>query len=253
MRVNDYTLGLVSVSFRQHSPKEILQAMRSAGLSAIEWGSDIHAPCADREKLHQIAALQKQYGILCCSYGTYFRLGETPIEELEAYIDAAEILGTDILRLWCGRKSGAAMTPQERSDLVAICQSAAAIAQARGMKLCMECHKNTFTEKPDDALWLMETVNSPCFRMYWQPFQWQNPKENLENAGKLASCTEHIHVFHWQGNQRLPLADATEQWHGYLKQFTTPRTLLLEFMPDDQITSLPMEANALKTIIGELL
>ena len=37
----------------------------------------------------------------------------------------------------------------------------------------------------------------------------------------------------------------------YLTAFTTPRTLLLEFMPDDRLESLPTEAEALRAIIGE--
>ena len=84
-----YNLGLVSVSFRPFAPEEILKAMANTGLTCIEWGSDVHAPYNNVEKLNQIVSLQKQYGITCCSYGTYFRLGETPIEELPGYIAAA--------------------------------------------------------------------------------------------------------------------------------------------------------------------
>ena len=109
MKSNKYELGLVSVSFRQHDPKTITKAAQAAGLSFIEWGSDVHAPCRDVVRLREIASLQNEYGIFCSSYGTYFRLGETPIDELEDYVRAAKLLGTNILRLWCGRKSGKAV------------------------------------------------------------------------------------------------------------------------------------------------
>ena len=175
------------------------------------------------------------------------------MEALESYIEAAKILGTDILRLWCGNKSGAAMTTREREDLLCECRRAAAIAKSYDVKLCMECHKNTFTENSQDAVWLMQSVNSPNFCMYWQPFQWQDTKQNLENARTIAPYARHIHVFHWQNSQKLPLSNAIEEWCGYLKQFTKPRTLLLEFMPDDRIESLLSESCSLKTIIGELL
>lgn len=250
MKESKYQLGLVSVSFRQHSPKEILEVTRSAGLSCIEWGSDVHAPCRDIERLREIAVLQKEYGIVCSSYGTYFRLGETPIEELETYIQAAKILGTDLLRLWCGVKSEKDMTKEERNALWDICRMAAKIAEANGVTLCLECHKGTFTESPDDAVWLMETVNSPHFRMYWQPFQWQNVDENIINAKKIAPYAEHIHVFNWRGKEKLPLGEAVEEWQSYLKQFAKPRTLLLEFMPDNETSTLSREADALRAIIG---
>lgn len=250
MKAKDYSLGLVSISFRKHTPEEILNAVKEAGLSCVEWGSDIHAPCTDIKRLHEIAALQKEYGITCSSYGTYFRLGETPIAELDAYIRAAKILGTNILRLWCGNKSGKDMSDQERMDLLSACQSAAAVAQFHNVKLCMECHMRTFTEDPNDAVWLMKAVDSSCFRMYWQPFQWQDTRTNLENAKKISPYAEHIHVFQWKGDQKLPLADGIQEWRDYLKEFSASRALLLEFMPDDQISSLSAEANALKTILG---
>lgn len=251
MEKDQYKLGLVSVSFRQHSPKEILEAAKAAGLSCIEWGSDVHAPCNDLKRLTEIANSQKQYGIECSSYGTYFRLGETPIEELEQYIGAAKILGTDILRLWCGGKSGKDMTEPERNDLLSVCRKAARIAEAHAVTLCMECHKKTFTEDPDDAVLLMQSVNSPHFRMYWQPFQWQSVEQNIENAKAIAPYTEHIHVFNWKEKEKLPLANAVAEWKDYLRVFSVPRTLLLEFMPNGSIEELAEETAALKTIIGE--
>ena len=49
--MSDYTLGLVSISFRKHTPEEIIQAVKAAGLSCIEWGSDVHAPPHDKRSL----------------------------------------------------------------------------------------------------------------------------------------------------------------------------------------------------------
>ena len=48
--MNNYTYGLVSVSFRKKPPEEILSAMKGAGLSVIEWGGDVHAPSDDIQK-----------------------------------------------------------------------------------------------------------------------------------------------------------------------------------------------------------
>ena len=135
-----YELGLVSISFRKNSPEEILQAMQEAGLTCIEWGSDVHAPQNDEAQLRKVAALQKRYGITCCAYGTYFHLGETPMEELPAYIAAAKILGTNILRLWCGTKNSEEYAPEEEEQLYKLCREAAKVAEEAGVVLCMECH-----------------------------------------------------------------------------------------------------------------
>jgi sugar phosphate isomerase/epimerase len=245
---NAYTLGLVSVSFRDRTPREILKATADAGLSCIEWGSDVHAPCGDLARLREIAALQKEYGIKCCSYGTYFRLGKTPLAELEDYIRAAVFLGTDILRLWCGTKSGAEMIEAERDALVGECRAAAEIAGKHGVTLCMECHKKTFTERAQDAVWLMREIDSPHFRMYWQPFQWQEAELNVQNAREIAPYAEHVHVFNWKADARLPLSLAAAEWRAYLAQLAAPRTLLLEFMPNNTLEELAAEAATLKRI-----
>ena len=110
----------------------------------------------------------------------------------------------------------------------------------------------TFTERAEDICELMSAVNSPNFRIYWQPFQYLEIEENLKFARSVKHFAEHIHVFNWKQNERFPLAEAVDVWRAYLKEFSAPRTLLLEFMPDDRIESLSSEASALKQIIGEI-
>ena len=112
-----FNLGLCSISFRKNTPQEILTEMKNAGLIYIEWGSDVHAPQKDIEKLTNIANLQKEYNIKCSSYGTYFRIGVTPTEELQEYINAAKILGTNVLRLWCGNKNSQDYSAEEKTAL----------------------------------------------------------------------------------------------------------------------------------------
>lgn len=246
-----HSTGLVSVSFRAHAPREILCAMRDAGLSLIEWGSDIHAPCRDAARLDELALLMREFGVTCSSYGTYFRLGQTPIAELEPYLLAAKRLGTDILRVWCGTKSGADMTEDEVTSLLAACRAAAAMAEAHGVTICTECHLRTFTERPEDALALMQAVNSPHFRTYWQPFQTRTIAQNLAYLRMLAPYVTHLHVFQWKGADRFPLADGVAEWQDYLALLDTPHTLLLEFMPDDCLDTLAREADTLRTMIGD--
>ncbi len=245
--------GLVSVSFRAHAPHEILGAMQAAGLSYIEWGSDVHAPCHDAARLDELVALMREFSVECSSYGTYFRVGATPIGELEHYILAAKRLGTNVLRVWCGTKSGADMTEDEVTSLLDACRAAAALAQAHGVTVCTECHRGTFTERAEDALHLIREVNSPHFRTYWQPFQWCTVEQNLAYLRTLAPYVTHLHVFQWKGDARFPLADGIAEWQGYLSLLDTPHTLLLEFMPDDRLSSLTAEADALRAIMGETI
>ena len=222
--------------------------MQKAGLSVIEWGSDVHAPKDDPEKLQQLVRLQEQYQIRCCSYGTYFRIGRDDPAELGAYIAAAKTLGTKILRLWCGTKNSELYTEAEKLQLFTQCRQVAKLAEETGVAVCMECHGNSYTNRGAAAYELMQAVDHPNFRMYWQPNQARDLEENLEAAQLLAPYTVNIHVFNWTKTEKFPLVQAKETWKTYLSYFTEDKNLLLEFMPDGQLTSLEAEAAALKEI-----
>lgn len=243
--------GLVSISFRGLSPEEIVQEMVKCGLKYVEWGSDAHAPYADTARLEQIVALQKQHGITCCSYGTYFYLGLTPNEELPAYIRAAKLLGTKTLRLWAGKKNPDLYTPEERDAFFDACRQAAKIAEDAGVMLCMECHQNSYTQTKDGALELMQAVNSPAFRMYWQADQNLTIEGNLEYIQELKPYIENLHVYQLKNRTRYPLSTGEEEWKTYLRQFTGDRAALLEGMPDRRIESLPAEAESLRRIVAD--
>ncbi len=244
-----FKTGLVSVSFRGLSAEEIITLCRHCELDFVEWGSDVHAPCNDMDKLYRIARLQAEQGIRCSSYGTYFRIGTHPTAELDNYIQAARILGTNILRLWCGTKNYEDMTADERAQILSEAQKTAAVAEREGVTLCMECHHHTFTSCAEGALALMTAVDSKHFCMYWQPNQFKSEAENLTAARLLAPYTQNLHVFHWDATQRYPLSDGREVWGRYLSAFDGTQTLLLEFMPDDTPKSLPAEAETLRQLV----
>lgn len=249
---NMHDPGLVSISFRGHPPETILQEVVKANLTCIEWGSDVHAPYHDIAQLEHIASLQKQYGISCCSYGTYYRLGYSPIEELPQYIHAAKILGTNMLRLWAGRKKVSDCTAAERNAFIDQCKKAAAIAQEHDVILCLECHRRSYTETKEGALELMEAVYSPNFRMYWQPNPDISLRDNLDYISALDPYIAHVHVFNWTADQRLPLQDGIDIWKKYLSAMSGDHHLLLEFMPDDNIASLSAEAGTLNLLIANM-
>lgn len=245
-----HKIGLVSISFRGHTPEEIFAAAADAGIDCIEWGSDVHAPCMDILRLEQIAWLQEEYGIDCCSYGTYFRLGITPMGELPDYIRAAKTLGTRVLRLWCGDRKASDCTVQARENLFAQCVEAARVAEREGVVLCLECHQGTYTETAEGALELMQAVDSAAFRMYWQPNQFRTPEENVAYLRKLRPYITNLHVFQWKGGARFPLDAGMEEWTAYLRELPGGHHLLLEFMPDDDIHSLGRETATLRKLTG---
>lgn len=246
-----FKTGVVSVSFRALSVDEVIRYTKEAGLHAIEWGSDVHAPYADLERINYIAKAQKEAGLYCSSYGTYFKLGQQDTEELRGYIAAAKILGTDILRLWCGNKNYSDMTEEEREYIISESKKAAKIAEELGAVLCMECHNNSFTDSLDGALCLMKSVNSTAFRMFWQPAINRSVEDNVEYAKAIAKYTYNVHVYYYEGGVKHPLADGADSWRKYLACFSGNENLLLEFMPDNSPDSLMAEAKTLNMLASE--
>lgn len=244
-------IGLASVSFRENEPLEIIKEASKCGLNCIEWGSDVHAPVYNEENLKNIKSECDKYGIVCSSYGTYFRIGEYSTDKLYDYIKSAKTLGTDILRVWCGNKDAHEYSEEEKEVFFEECKKIAKIAEKENVKICMECHRNSFVSKIEPALLLMKTVSSPNFRMYWQPDPFVSVTENLEYAEKISDYTEIIHVFNWIKGKQYPLKKAVDIWKMYLSKFHNNIPALLEFMPDGKIESLKEETNALKEITKE--
>lgn len=241
--------GLVSISFRGISAEKVAASAKEADLSWIEWGSDVHAPYNDSAKLIRLAEFCKKSGIGICSYGSYFRLGSDSNSLISDYISAAKLLGTDIIRIWCGQKGFADYSADERAIMIDAAREAASIAAGENVTLCLECHNNTYTDCPEGALEMMTAVNSKHLAMYWQPNQFRTVNENLTYADEIAKYTKIIHVFQWKGSNRFPLSDGIDEWKLYLRKFDGSQKLLLEFMPDDKLESLMKESASLSAII----
>ena len=67
--------GLVSISFRDRSPEILIAAAKAAGITAIEWGSDVHVPAGDVDCAQKVKALCQEAKIAIPEYGSYYYLG----------------------------------------------------------------------------------------------------------------------------------------------------------------------------------
>lgn len=251
--MKNFKLGLCSVSFKRIEPEEILKAMCACGLKYIEWSSKAHAPHNNPEKIEKLVSLQNQYGIKCSSYGTYFYFMHNDTDELYSYIQTAKTLGTSVLRLWTGRKGSADYTDEEKEEFFKECKKAASIAKKENVTLCMEFHNNSFTDTAKSSIELMQAVNSPHFKMYWQPNGGVSEEVRINNAHLLAPHTVNIHAFYYENDVQYSLLQGFELWRRYLNEFSGNQVLLLEFMPDGKLETLSAEAQTLKNIVNNII
>lgn len=241
--------GLVSVSFRGLSPKEIIELCRQNGLYAIEWGSDVHLPVRDIKKAEKISKECKAFGIDPFAYGSYYRLSERTVD-FSDYLNTAAALGAKVIRIWAGTKSPKDTSKEEYFRLVDEAGEIADLSKSFGITVATECHVGTMTENYTDTLRFLNDVGQENFRTYWQPNQFKSFEENIEAAKALSPFTVGIHVFNWDDRRRYPLCEGHEQWNEYLNIFKcSDIPLMLEFMHDDRPESLPSTAQTLKDFI----
>lgn len=158
--------GLASMTFRNKGADEIIEITKRAGLSAIEWASDVHVPPGDIQTAKKIGDMTRAAGLEVSSYGSYYTLGGG--EDFELYIQSASALGVSDIRIWAGEKDSALIDDSQRAALVLEAKQISKIAESKGIRISLECHRGTLTDTPESHIKLLSEVDMPNFLTYWQ-------------------------------------------------------------------------------------
>ncbi len=250
-----FTPGLVSVTFRPLGRREITDLMRDCGLTAIEWGGDVHVPANDPAAIADAVAVSRENEIAIVSYGSYYRAGVTTSETTAAFSDelaATVALGAPNIRIWAGTKGSAAATKEERKAFTDDIRHVCRIAAQENKTVSLEFHNGTLTDACDSALCLVEEVAAENLRLYWQPNQFRDDAYNLTTLRRVLPFVSNVHVFAWKGSEKYPLVQHERIWRQYLdilRSDSQDRNLLLEFVCDDTVEQLRRDA---ETLLGWL-
>jgi 3-dehydroshikimate dehydratase len=242
------TPGLVSVTFRQLTPAEVVDVAVRAGLGGIEWGADVHVP--DVPAASQVAALTREAGLRVACYGSYLRLGH-PEGDPRAVVDTAAALGAPLIRVWAGRLPSAEAGPEHWAAVVGDARRVAALAAEAGIDVAFEYHRNTLTDTRASALRLLELVDAANVGTLWQPEPTRGVDENLGDLASVLPHLRNVHVFSWTpARERLPLAAQSAAWVRYLRAADTDdRFALLEFVAGDDPERLLADAATLRSLL----
>lgn len=249
-----FKTGLVSITFRQLMPKEIIELVVQAGLAGIEWGGDIHVPHGDVAQATSVQQWTADAGLVVAAYGSYYRVGHPESGPFEAVLASAVALSTPLIRVWAG-KQGTDTTDAAYFDQVVAdsCEIAALAAQA-GVDIAYEFHANTLTDTHDGTRRLLNAVNqNGCHNIYsyWQPPRFSVVEENLAAIETIKPWQSHVHLFSWhpESGERLALAELESDWLCYLEALVEPeqtRFALLEFVVDNEPENFLRDAGTLK-------
>ncbi len=235
--------GLVSITFRKLNPAEIVRLTARAGLSAIEWGGDVHVPHGDTGVARSVGRITTESGIAVSSYGSYYRVGESEQRGLafEQVLESCCALGAPLIRVWAGKRPSAEADNAYRQTVEEDTLRIARMAAAAGKRIAFEYHANTLTDSPKSTDALLEAVAGPSVGCYWQPPVHMTHGECMEALGAVRPYLSALHVFSWIPRDdtvvRLPLEEGRDEWLDYLATvFQTGSDLyaLLEFVRDNE-------------------
>jgi len=241
--------GLVSVTFRKLSAPEIVRLTKEASLDGIEWGGDIHCPPGDEQAANTIAALTREHGLITISYGSYYRAGECgPFDQV---LRTAITLGTQNIRIWAGDMPSARATATDWSRIVGDSQRCADMAKAHGIAVSFEYHNNTLTDTQSTTERLLTEVGRDNIYTYWQPPSGVSASDHILAIRRLVQMKKlkNLHMFAWEGGDRMPLAHGEETWKQYIREASPcSPALLLEFVKGDDPAQMLKDAETLRRL-----
>lgn len=243
--------GLVSVTFRSLTWRQTLELARQAGLTAIEWGGDIHVPHGDLTRARQVGEATCQAGLRVAAYGSYYRLGQ----DHPAFCDVlatARALGAPAIRVWAGACPSDQCSEAQWAALIEDARRITHEALAAGITVVFEYHRNTLTDTADACGRLLGAV--PGAMSYWQPPVDMPADACLLGLRRLDRRLAGVHTFSWQGVDRLPLRAREHDWLRFLAQAQRQGApwALLEFVQDDSPAQLLEDARTLRRWLAQL-
>lgn len=252
--------GLVSISFRKLSVAEIIDLCQTNGLTAIEWGGDVHVPHGDVAAATHTGEATRSAGLVVAAYGSYYRCdAEANQPDFDDVLASARALRAPVIRVWAGTTGSAQTADDKRSTITADLRRIGQAAADAGIEIGIEYHANTLTDDPDSALALIQAVAHPNVKLYWQSSNGKSAEYSLGVLEKLLPNVSHLHAFHWEFKgdtfERLPLSEGRQDWQKYLSVVATSprpdRAIMLEFVRDDSTEQLRVDAQTLKEFIAE--
>ena len=243
-----FSLGLVSVSFRALSPREIVDLCVASNLSQLEWGADVHVPDGDLKRAREVATLTRDAGLETLCYGSYYRCDGSDFSPI---LDSALELGAPRIRVWAGSSESNDAFERVLKDLERISE----LARAQNIEIVLEFHGGTLTSTGQNARRLLD-AGASAFSSLWQPLRRsvedEHIEDNIHELRLVAPFLKHVHVYEWRetatGKQSLSLSES-KQWPRYIEELRALELevpMMLEFVPDDDPAVLGHEAAALR-------
>ncbi len=246
--------GLVSITFREKTPREIVGIVREAGLQSIEWGGDVHVPHGDVGRATQVRCLTEDAGLSVAAYGSYYRVGMPEQPSLEGVLETASALNAPTVRMWAGKGSSTDLDPSERARNTEEALRIAETAKNYGVSISFEYHANTLTDSNESAEQFYRECDHPNIMAYWQPHNGRTAQYCIEGLRTVLPRLSNVHVFHWISGRKnqMPLSEGISPWNDYFSIVLAAEGIhhaLLEFVKNDNPGQFLEDARTMRHLI----
>ena len=250
--------GLCSITFRALGAEAVIALAVRAGVSGIEWGSDVHVPPDDLAAATAVRERCADAGLAVASYGTYLGAGGAHAGtdgEIERTLDAAQALGAPMVRAWTELGITPDAPANARDRVAEHTERITDAAAERGLVVALEFHPGTLTHTATSANRLLDALDRPNLRTHWQPDPSLAPAEALAELRAVLPRLAHLHVFAWGPTgigDRRPLAEGGDLWPAAvaLADDAPPvpggRYALCEYVADDDPGQFVADASTLR-------
>jgi 3-dehydroshikimate dehydratase len=249
--------GLVSITFRQLDPQEIVRLVVQAGLESIEWGGDVHVPPGDINRAREVGRWTRNAGLMVSAYGSYYRLADDRKEAVpfERVLASAVGLGAPTIRVWAGGKGSAECPPADRQRIVDDAVRIADLAARSGITISIEYHGGTLTDTRESAGALLKELSHPNIEFLWQPTNGEPVESCTARLLEVMPRLRNVHVFHWwpTAATRHPLIAGADRWHTYIDIVRAHKKsvdFLLEFVAGDSPAQFLEDAATLRLLLA---
>jgi sugar phosphate isomerase/epimerase len=247
------------VTLRAFGVEEVARLAAECGLTAIEWGGDVHVPPGDDGTAARAVRATAAAGLTTASYGSYLLAdGDASPDAISCVLDTALALGAPNVRVWAplGVEPGSSRTGEVVDALRRIADG----AESRGLTVGLEFHGGTLTATAASTGALLDAVDAPNLSTYWQPPYWLPSRAVAEDAAEvtdLATRLSHLHVYEWRdGTDRRALDEGAGRWRAVLAALAAEagdraRVAFLEFVAADSPDALRADARTLHQLLRE--
>jgi len=252
--------GLVSVTFRQLAPRDVIGLAKETGLTVLEWGGDVHVPAGDVVRAQEVAAMTREAGLETVCYGSYYRVGhegEDGTVPFAGVLETAVALEAPRIRVWAGKQGSDASDGTYFERVCADALRIAGLGARAGVEVAFEFHGGTLNDDAEAATKLLAALPHPNLRSLWQPLVSLDAVGQAESLAVVLPRLAHVHAYQWRPGHpvdRRPLAEGLGLWRAWLgtmKLAGRSPDVLLEFVRGDDPSALREDAAHLLELLRD--